>query len=120
MIKILMVLRHMKQKPVILRKMSWRRLSSLPLLTIVVMLVVGASVVPRIRADSLDQQINALQKQNAQNQSAVGQLQQQAVGYQDAISHLQAQIAQLQGQINDNQAKQVSLQAQIIDNQNKL
>jgi surface antigen len=73
--------------------------------------------VPVVHADQFDEQIKALQSQNAQTQSTVTALQAQANSYQDVINQLQAQISALTQQINTNQAKQASLQAEIIEKQ---
>ena len=66
-----------------------------------------------VKADTLQDQIDALNADNAINQQALSQLTSQATSYQDAIKHLQAQIDLLQAQINDNSAKQAALQQQI-------
>lgn len=80
-------------------------------------LLVTGFTAPIIRADSFDNQINSLQVQNAQGQTAINGLEGQAASYQDAISQLQAQINAIQAQISDNEARQASLQAQIIQDQ---
>lgn len=97
-----------------------RHLVQLTMLVVAVSLVVVSSTLPRVKADSVQQQIQALQSQNAANQSAVNQLQGQAVSYQDAINHLNAQIVLLQGQIDNNIATQNRLQQEIIAKQAEL
>ena len=94
---------------------TWRRLSGLPMLTVASVLIVGMACVPSARAgaDQYDQQIAALQQQNAGTQSSVSALQVQASTYQDAINKLQSQISQIQSQIDANLAKQADLQQQI-------
>ena len=72
------------------------------------------------RADQFDEQIQALQQQNASNRTAANQLASQASSYQDAIDKMQAQIDSLQAAINDNQAKIVELQDEINAAQVKL
>lgn len=83
-------------------------------------LTTGMSIMPRVTADSISDQINQLQQQNAQNKNIVAQLQDQATSYQDAISKLQAQINAVQAQINLNTAKQNEIQASIIANEQEL
>ncbi len=72
------------------------------------------------RADQFDEQIQALQQQNASNRAASNQLASQASSYQDAIDKMQAQINSLQAAINDNQAKIAELQDEINAAQVKL
>lgn len=67
-----------------------------------------------VLADQYQDQINALQSQNASAQATVNGLQAQAASYADAIAQLQAQINGLQASIAQNQALQQSLQAQIV------
>lgn len=80
-------------------------------------ILVGGSFLPSLRqvvlADSFQDQINALQAQNADARNTVNGLQAQAASYQDAINQLQAQINGLQNSINDNLAQQADLQQQI-------
>ena len=65
-------------------------------------------------ADQYQDQINALQSQNASTQATVGGLQAQAASYADAIAKLQNQINGLQSSIAQNQALQQDLQNQIV------
>jgi len=84
-------------------------------------LTLGSSFVPnKASADSISDQINALQAENEANANAVANLQSQATSYQDAIDRLQAQILNLQGQIDNNVAKQAELQTKIAANQEEL
>lgn len=86
-----------------------------------VLFVAASTIVPHmVRADSYDEQINALQAQNQQNNNAVNDLANQATSYQDAINQLQAQISTIQGVIASNEAKQADLQGQINANQIEL
>jgi peptidoglycan DL-endopeptidase CwlO len=71
-------------------------------------------------ADSFQDQINALNAQNANTRSVVNGLQAQAASYQDAINQLQAQINGLQASIDANVAQQAALQQQIIDTQKEI
>lgn len=75
--------------------------------------LVLATVINTVRADQFDQQIQALNDQNATNQAASNQLGAQAASYQDAINKLQAQISALQAAIAANQQKNQKLQGQI-------
>lgn len=91
------------------------RLRTSTLLAIAMVLVVASSVAHMqvVRADTIQDQIDSLNADNATNQQALTDLTAQATSYQDAIQHLQAQIALVQGQIADNQAKQDVLNQQI-------
>lgn len=71
-------------------------------------------------ADIYDEQIKALQAQNAEKQGTLSGLTAQAGSYQAQINQLQAQINGVQAQINANQAQQAALQQQITDAQNKI
>src|SRR5882672_8315953 len=73
----------------------WRRFVSLPVLVVVGALMIGGSVYHVVHADTLQEQINALQSENAGNQSVVDQLQSQAASYEDAIRILNSQISSL-------------------------
>jgi peptidoglycan DL-endopeptidase CwlO len=89
-------------------------------LLVAVIATVGTTVVPRVFATSIEDQIKALEQENAQNKNTLSQLKDQAVSYQDAISRLQGQINILQGQINNNLAQQADLQAKIEESQREL
>ncbi len=82
---------------------------------ILLMLVFGAGFLaaPFARAATINDQINALQQENARNRNVVAQLQDQATSYQDAINQLQAAINALQGKIDANTAEQARLQKEI-------
>lgn len=82
--------------------------------------IVGSVSMQIVRADTLQQQINSLNSQNAQNQQNVDNLQLQAANYQDAINKLQQQVSSIQAAIAANEAEQASLQAQIVADQVKL
>jgi peptidoglycan hydrolase CwlO-like protein len=78
-------------------------------------LIIGGA--PLVHADSLQQQIDGLNAQNAQASSALNSLQLQASSYQDAISLLQTQINSIQSAINANEAQQTNLQQEIVADQ---
>lgn len=80
-------------------------------------LVTVGTVQSVVNADSFDEQIQALQNENAANRSNVDALQSQANSYQDAISRLQAQIDAIMAQIAANQAEQARLQTEIAEKQ---
>lgn len=80
-------------------------------------LVVGSGLTRMVSADQYDQQIQALQSENAQAQSSVDALRAQASSYEDAIAKLQAQINAIQAEITANQAQQVALQTEITQKQ---
>jgi surface antigen len=107
MLKVLMKKQKLKNKQ------NFRVVKKLPLLAVVLILGLVISHIPNVLADTFDDQINALNQQNAQNRQVANQLQVQAASYQDAINKLQIQINALQGAINDNEAKQADLKAQI-------
>lgn len=82
----------------------------------VIAVILGAGSfmqINRVKALSVQEQIQALENENANNRNAVAQLRDQAVSYQDAIAKLQAQISYLQGQIDANTAEQNRLQQEI-------
>ncbi|HSX30765.1 MAG TPA: CHAP domain-containing protein [Candidatus Saccharimonadales bacterium] len=96
---------------------------SIGLLTLSSAVLVGATFMPtigRVLADQYDDQINALNSQNADTRSLVQGLQATAASYQDAINQLQQQIDGLQASINANLAQQASLQTQITEAQNEI
>lgn len=97
-----------------------KKLASLTVLALAVVLTMGSMVVPRTSADSIDDQIKRLQQENAANKDAVAQLKNEAVSYRDALTRLQSQISILQGAIDDNIAKQAAIQANIEANQREL
>jgi peptidoglycan DL-endopeptidase CwlO len=67
------------------------------------------------KADRFDDQINALNTQNAQNRAAANLLQLQANSYQDAINKLQTQINAVRAAIAANEAKQAEIKQQIVE-----
>lgn len=97
---------------------------NLALLGLSSLLLVAGALLPGLRslvlADQFDEQIRALQSQNAATQSIVDGLQAQASSYQDAINQLQQQINGLQASIDANLAKQADLQNQIIQSQQEI
>lgn len=80
-------------------------------------LITATTVIPAVKADTYDEQIQALQNQNAAARDNVNALQSQANSYQDAINRLQAQIDTVLAQIAANQAEQERLQAEIVQMQ---
>lgn len=101
---------------------KWQKVTALTSVAVAVIATVGMSVIPRqmAKADSVGDQIQQLQQQNAANQNAVAQLQNEAVSFQDAVARLNSQINLVQGQIADNTARQATLQDQINANQAEL
>lgn len=96
------------------------RINLRAVLAIALVLVVGAVAVPRIYADTFQDQINQLRTENQVNQSAVDTLLVEAQSYQDAIDKLQGQITIMQQNIAVNQARQEQLQADIAQKQTEL
>lgn len=79
-----------------------------------IMLIIGTAVgVPIVRAETLQQQINQLNSDNAQKSQQVKVLQVEADGIEATISSLQTQIDGLQARISENNAKSVDLENQI-------
>lgn len=78
-----------------------------------VLLIVSSPIVHAVTSQDLQQQIDALNQQNAQNQQTLDGLSVEASSYEDAINKLEDQINTLQQQIVANQNKQTELQAQI-------
>jgi peptidoglycan hydrolase CwlO-like protein len=76
-------------------------------------LMIGSPLAHAVTSQDLQQQIDTLNQQNAQNQQNVNDLNVQASSYEDAISKLDAQISTMQQQIVSNQNKQTDLQNQI-------
>lgn len=88
------------------------------LAVIALLALIGGSTL--VHADQYDEQINALNQQNAAARGVLNGLQSQAGSYQEAISQLQAQIDAVQAQINANQAEQARLQQAIADAQARI
>lgn len=96
---------------------AFYKLRTLALVLALSALIGGAAIV---HADQYDDQINALNAQNAKTQNLVNGLASQATSYQNAIDTLQQQIGSLQSAIQINQAKQVQLQQQIVVDQQQI
>lgn len=91
------------------------------LVGVAVIAVVSSVSVTRItEAQSLEEQVQALQQENKNNKAVVKDLIAAAASYQDAISKLQTQINQLQAQIDQNEAQRAALQQQITEHQIEL
>lgn len=73
----------------------------------------GSFLRPVATANSINDQINALERENNANRSIVADLRNQAVSYQDAVAKLQAAVNALQAQIDANTAEQNRLQNEI-------
>ncbi|HUB93069.1 MAG TPA: CHAP domain-containing protein [Verrucomicrobiae bacterium] len=73
-----------------------------------------------VLADSLQDQINALNQQNSNTANTVSGLQTQAASYQDEITQLQQQINGIQASINANKAEQANLQQDILNDQQQI
>lgn len=97
------------------------RAAHVSLLTVSSFLLVAGSVLPAWRhvvwADQYQDQINALNAENANNRAALGSLEEQAASYADAINKLQLQIDALQKSIDENIKLQADLQRQIAEAQ---
>ena len=85
--------------------------------------IIGALILilsPLVRADTLQQQINNLQNQNAVAQGNVDSLQTEAKSFQDAINILQSRINAVQGAISASQQSINDLQNKIAKAQSDL
>lgn len=105
-----------KSKRILRRFHSARTIAA----TLALVALVGGAAIVHVHADKYDEQINALNAQNAGIGGIVNGLESQAGSYQAQIAQYQAQIDQYQAQINANEAKQASLQQQITDDKNKI
>jgi peptidoglycan DL-endopeptidase CwlO len=85
---------------------------------LIVAIVTGSSSF--VRADTIDDQIKALESQRSQDQANSSQLGAQANDLQGQINDLQNQIASIQAQIDANAAKEKDLNNQIETAQKKL
>lgn len=80
---------------------------------LVAALAMSTPLVPFVRADQYDAQIQSIQQDSNTANANLVQLGAEAASLQDQISKLQAQIDALQSQINANQAKSDDLKKQI-------
>lgn len=88
---------------------------------VVLMVIAGPlSASEKVYADQFDDEINALQNQEAQYKAQAGALSTQIGNLQDAISALQVQNNVVQTQINLSEAKLSQLQQQIQDTQQQI
>jgi peptidoglycan DL-endopeptidase CwlO len=79
---------------------------------ILALLVIGgisSLTIPKIYADTFQDQINQLQAQNDQSQTSVDALLLDAHNYQDAVTKLQGEISVVELNISTNQDRQTSL-----------
>ncbi len=90
-------------------------LSSKALVALSMVLVFGVAgfAAPVVEADRYDDQIRALQNENATNGAALGELRAEANSLEATIAALRSQIAALEAQIRDNQAKRDDLHHKI-------
>jgi peptidoglycan hydrolase CwlO-like protein len=113
MIKALIKNKNMKTKKLSAAKSKIYARIPFFVAAIVMLVIAGLPNITKTGAQSVQEQISALQAQNTQFQGQVSQLQDQATSYQDAIKKLQAQILAVQGQINANSAEQARLTNEI-------
>ncbi|MDB5163723.1 MAG: hypothetical protein JWS12_341 [Candidatus Saccharibacteria bacterium] len=111
MLKLRQSTQKMKKKSSITKRfISVHRLSILAVVAVLAMTGLGARFA---RADQFDEQIKALNQQNAQSAQAKAQLGVEASSLSDEIAKLQAQINTLENQIQANQNKRDDIQRQI-------
>lgn len=120
MLKAQVFYKNMKQKPKNSKNTIIRRLAAASVLTVAAVFVLATVVVPNVRADNYQEQIRALEAQNAQANDSLYTLAAQAGSYQDAINRLQTQIAGLQEIINKNLTEQAKLHTQIEEGKKEL
>lgn len=89
-------------------------------LALAALFVLSNSFTPAVKADTYDDQINALRAQNSGLSANAAALAVQAASYQDMVDKLQSQVNSLQGSINENVAEQQRLEQQIVEAQNQL
>lgn len=104
-------MKHKKSKQ---NKRLLGRISAAPTLLIAAILTLAVISAPLVRADQYEEQIKALNAQNAVHSTDITQLGAEAASLADAAAKLQAQINDLQAQINSNQAKSEDLRKQIV------
>lgn len=83
---------------------------------IVAVLLLAVGTIPRLpvlKAATIQEQITALERENAANRRQVADLRNSATSYQNAIAQLQSQISIVQIQIDANTAEQARLQNEI-------
>lgn len=101
----------LKQK---IQNRTLSHLQSMLALLVVSVFATAVIVVPMVRADSLQSQINELQEENGDSHDKVDSLMLGAQNIEAAIQKLQARINELQAQIKANQAKSEKLKKEII------
>ncbi len=85
----------------------------LAVLMLVVVAGFGFGTALQVRAQSLQDQIDTLKKQNIENKNNVEKLQEVAISYQNAIETLEHDIAETQQAIEASHKRQAELEAQI-------
>ena len=94
---------------------SKKHVAKLPFI-VMALILLSVAIVPKVsktEAQSVQDQINKLQSENAGYRSEIDRLRGEATSYEDAISSLQAAISTVQGQIAANTAEQERLQREI-------
>jgi len=118
---VLRLFRNKRNKNMAVQKTKLPKLSKQALTFAIIMSVVGTVVgVPIAKAATLQQQIDALNAENAAKKQQTQSLKVEANGIEDTISSLQTQIDGLQAQINDNTTKSQDLEKQIAEAQTEL
>lgn len=89
-------------------------------LVLVVSSVAGFTNIDTTLAQSIQDQINSLQSENAKYKNEISRLEDQAVSYEDAIAKLQAEITALQQRIDQNAKERQRLAGEIKDAEEEL
>lgn len=104
----------LKQKNIIRRFYNVRSVFA----AVMLVALIGGAVI--VHAQSLQDQINALNAQNSQKKQSVDDLQLQASSYQDAINKLEQQIGGIENALAASTAQQAKLKLQIIEDKHKI
>jgi peptidoglycan hydrolase CwlO-like protein/surface antigen len=94
--------------------------SALVATAVVMVMAAPLAMMPRVRADKYDDQINALQKEIDQYQTEAGKLSKKIGTLQDEIAGIEREKRVIQGQIDLSQAKYDKLQAQIKETKQRI
>lgn len=103
-----------KQKTIQNTKNMIRKFSLFAMCFVLLFVAIPRGNTSTVKAESVQEQINNLQKQNSEYKNTIDKLRNEATSYQDAIVKLKAQIDTLQGQIDANIKEQTRLQQEIV------
>ena len=104
----------------IIKTNARRILLGLTGLVLAVSSVVSFTNIDTTLAQSIQDQINSLQNENAKYKNEISRLEDQAVSYEDAIAKLQAEITALQQRIDQNAKERQRLASEIKEAEEEL